>query len=192
MRTVQLFSYPTAIPLFRPDKIIPKMPLLLPSSVVIRLKMPDGSPLRLANVLFKIQTFATHKNDISLFPFASDAEGIVRITRDEMKAEASATYDSGLMDYCAIESAHDMIEIRVSSSSEIERAISSRTGTWTSLLAGEKERWKAIDELVVLLGSASNSQLAVPEELSLRPKIRDTWSTPDASCEYELRIRKKS
>jgi hypothetical protein len=166
------------------------MPLCLPSLVVIRLELPDGSPLRLANVLFRIQTFATHKNDISLFPFASDAEGIVRITKDEMKAEAAATYASGLMDYSAIESAHDMVEIRISSGSEIERAVSARTGTWTTLFAAEKERWKTIDELISLLRSATNSQLAVPEDLSLRPRIRDIWSMPDATYEYEMRIRK--
>ena len=170
--------------------VSPNMSLCLPSLVVIRLELPDGSPLRLANVLFSIQTFATHKNDISLFPFASDADGIVRITKAEMKAEAAAAYDSGLMDYSAIESAYDMVEIRVSSVSEIERSISARTSTWTTLFAGEKERWKTIDEMIGLLRTAANSQLAIPEELSLRPKIRDTWSKRDATYEYEWRIRK--
>ncbi len=165
------------------------MPLALPSSVVIHLQLPGGSPLRLANVLLEIQTFATRKNDISLFPFASDANGLVRITKDDLMAAVEATYDSGLMDYCGIESAHEMIEIRVSSVAEIERAILSRTRTWTSLLRGEIRRWKTIDELIALLRSASNSQLAIAEELAVRPKIRDAWAKPDATYEYEMQIR---
>lgn len=144
----------------------------------------------MANVLFSIQTFATHKNDISLFPFASDANGVVRITSEEMKAEAEATYDSGLMDYCAIESAYDMVEIRPASVSEIERVIYSRTKMWTSLLGGETKRWKTIGELIALLRSAANSQLDIPEKLSIRPKIRDSWSKPDGSYEYVLQFRK--
>jgi hypothetical protein len=83
-----------------------------------------------------------------------------------------------------------MVEIRVSSVSEIERSISARTSTWTTLFAAEKERWKTIDEMIGLLRTAANSQLAIPEELSLRPKIRDTWSKRDATYEYEMRIRK--
>jgi hypothetical protein len=167
------------------------MSLCLPSLVIIRLELPDGRPLRLANILFSIQTFATRKNDISLFPFASDAEGIVRITKDEMRAEVAATYDSGVMDYSAIESAFDMVEIRISSVSEIQRVISGRTKAWTSLLAGEKERWKTMEEFISLLKSATNAQLAIPEELSLRPKIRDSWLKQDATYEYEMCIRKR-
>jgi len=160
--------------------------------VIIRLELPEGRPLRLGNVLFSIQTFATRKNSISLFPFASDAEGIVRITKDDMKAKAAATYESGLMDYCPIESARDTVEIRISSVSEIERAISARTGTWTILFEAEKGKWQTIDQIISFFKSATNSQLAIPEELSLRPRIRDTWSKEDTTYEYAIRVRRTS
>jgi hypothetical protein len=164
------------------------MTLCLPSLVVLRLSSGRGEPLRLANVLFSIETFATHKNDISLFPFASDADGFVRITTDEIRAQVEATYDSGLMDYCAIESAYEIIEIHPASVSEINRCISTRSTGWTSLLGGETRRWKSIGELIALLKSAANSQLVIPEELSIRPKVRDRWSKPDASYEYVIQL----
>jgi len=168
------------------------MHLCLPKLVAIALKMPDGSPLRQANVLLKIQTFASYKNDISLFPFATNDEGIARITNAEMRAEVSATYDSGLMDYTAIESAYDMVEIRLCSQSEIEGAIACRTNTWKCLLEGEKKRLKTINKLLALLKSSTNNLLIIPEELAFRPKIRDAWAKPDAEYEYQIHVRIKN
>ena len=168
------------------------MPLYLPKSVTIALKTPEGNPLQLANVLLEIQTFATYKNNISLSPFATNHEGIARITNEEMRAEVSATYDSGLMDYTSIESAKDSVEIRLSSQTEIERAIDSRTNIWKRLLEGEKKRWKTIGDLISLYKSSANYLLNVPEELSLRPKIRDSWIRPDAEYNYEIRVGRKA
>ena len=167
------------------------MPLSLPSSVCVELRLPDRSPLRMPKVLFAIQTFATHKNDISMFPFATEDDGVARITRDLMRAEISATYDSGLMDYASIESAYDMIEVRIASVSEIERVIESRSKSWTSLLKGERERWKNMDELLELLRSANNRELDIPDALSLRPKVRDSWSDPTADKRYEVYVRQE-
>jgi hypothetical protein len=167
-----------------------KMPFCLPKSVTVRLKNTDGTSLCLPNVILKIQTFASRKNDISLFPFATDKDGIAFITNDEMKAEVSATYDSGLMDYSSIESAHDMAEIHICTVSEIERAIQSRTKAWTSLLSGEEKRWKSISELIVLLKSATNRNLDIHDDIGMRPRIRDSWITPDSDYIYDIRIRK--
>jgi hypothetical protein len=167
------------------------MSLCLPKSVIVVLKTPEGNPLQLANVLLKIQTFATYRNDISLFPFATNHEGIARVTNEEMRAEVSATYDSGLMDYTAIESAHESVEILLASQTEIEEAISARTNVWKQLLKGEKERWKTIDGLISLYKSSTNHLLEIPEELSIRPKVRDSWIRPDAEYNYEIRVREK-
>jgi hypothetical protein len=168
------------------------MSLCLPKSVTVVLKTPEGNPLPLANILLLIQTFATYKNDISLSPFATNQEGIAYITDQEMRAEATAAYDSDLMGTTAIESAHDSVEIRLSSQAEIERAISSRTKVWKSLLNGEKKRWKTIGELISLYKSSNNHLLDIPEELSIRPKIRDSWIHPDAEYNYEIRVRRKA
>jgi hypothetical protein len=167
------------------------MSLCLPKSVTVALKTPEGNPLQLANVLFQIQTFATYKNDISLFPFATNHEGIAHITNEEMLTEAAAAYDSDLMGTSAIESAYDLVEIRLSSQAEIERAISSRSKVWTSLLNGEKKRWKTIADLISLYKSSNNHLLNIPEELPFRPKIRDSWIRSDAEYNYEIRVRRK-
>jgi len=167
------------------------MSLCLPKSVTVVLKTPEGNPLSLANVLLRIQTFATYKNDISLFPFATNHEGIARITNEEMRAEVSATYDSGLMDYTTIESAQDRVEIRLSSQTEIERAVSARTKVWKSLLNGEKKRWKNIGDLISLYKSSNNHLLDIPEESSIRPGVRDSWIRPEAEYNYEIHVRRK-
>ena len=164
------------------------MSLCLPKSVTVLLKTPEGNPLLLANVLLKIQTFATYKNDISLFPFATNHEGIAHITNEEMRAEVSATHDSGLMDYAAIESTHDSVEIRLASQIEIERAISARSNTWKCLLSGEKKRWSTIGNLISLYKSSANHLLDFPHEA----KIRDSWIRPDAEYNYEIHVRRKT
>jgi hypothetical protein len=169
-----------------------KMPLCLPKLVTVALKTPEGNPLPLANVLLQIQTFATYKNDISLFPFATNDEGIACITNEEMRAEAEAAYDSDLMGTTAIESAYDMVEIRLATEKEIELAISGRTDSWKFLLKGEKKRWKTIGDLISLYKSSSNHLLAIHEEMAFRPRIRDSWIRPDAEYNYEIRIRQKT
>ena len=162
-----------------------------PKLVIVALKTPEGDPLKLENVLLKIQTFATYRNSISLFPFATDSNGIAHITNKEMRAEVSATYDSGAMDYSAIESAHDSVEIILASQSEIEKAVSARTDTWKTLLKGEKERWGKIGDLISLYKSSANHSLEIPQTLSARPKIRDSWIRADAEYNYEIHVRPK-
>ena len=163
------------------------MPLVLPESVTVRLKTPDGQPLPLANVILRIDTYATRKSDISLFPFVTDSSGVARISKEEMEAEISATYDSGLMDYSSIESADSTVEIRVCSTEEIEKAISSRTKVWTSLLRGEEKRWRSMGDLVSVLRSATNARCESPDA-----KVRGMWSQPGAQFEYEICVPKKS
>jgi hypothetical protein len=167
------------------------MPICLPKLVTVALKTPEGNPLPLANVLIKIQTFAIYKKSISLFPFATNHDGISRITKEEICAEVSATYDSGLMDYTAIESAHESVEILLASQTEIEKAISARTNVWKNLLKGEKERWKTIGDLISLYTFSNNHLLEIPDDLPTRPKIRDSWIRPDTEYNYEIYVRPK-
>ena len=47
------------------------------SAIVLRLIDSEHAPLRVANVLFIVHTFANRKNDFKLGPFATDAEGVV-------------------------------------------------------------------------------------------------------------------
>jgi hypothetical protein len=163
------------------------MPLVLPESVTVRLTNVGGQPLRLANVILRIDTHATRKNDISLFPFATDSDGVVRISKEEMQAEVSATYDSGLMDYSSIESADSVVEIRVCSMAEIKNAITSRSSVWTSLLPGEQKRWRSIGDLIALLSAATNARCEGPEA-----KVHGVWNQLGAQLEYEICIPKTS
>jgi hypothetical protein len=121
--------------------------LVLPETLVLRLVNANEEPVRLANVLFRIHTFARHKNDFHLAPFRTDAEGVVNVTKRELLAEAQAHYDSGLMDYVRIEDCEPVIEIQAMTAEQVAQALEARTTVWKQLLRGERERWNDIDEL---------------------------------------------
>jgi len=101
--------------------------LVLPERVRLRLTDVSGRSVALADVLLRIHAFARRKNDFDLQPFPTDSEGVAVISRDQLRAEVSATYDSGLMDYCGIEECYPAVEISVLTVDEIQRAIHART-----------------------------------------------------------------
>jgi hypothetical protein len=41
-------------------------------------------------VVLRIDTYATRKNDISLFPFVTNSGGVAHISKEDMEAEISA------------------------------------------------------------------------------------------------------
>src|SRR5215207_1542045 len=100
-----------------------------------------------------------------LCPFASDAYGVVRFAKWEMKTEAEATYDSGLMDYCAIESAYDMIEIRPLSIPEIERAILLAQRRGRHFLTGRPRGGKRLVNSLHFSGRRQILRLRFPKSL---------------------------
>jgi hypothetical protein len=104
--------------------------LLIPQKVVLRLVDSTGIPVRVANVLFRVHAFANRKNDFSLGPFATDVEGVATITKRDMLAEATAHYDSGLMDYDRIENCQPVVEIAAMGPSDIDKALRARTSVW--------------------------------------------------------------
>jgi hypothetical protein len=108
--------------------------------VVLRLIDSEHAPLRVANVLFIVHTFANRKNDFKLGPFATDAEGVVTIVKRDLLAEASAHYDSGLMDYNVIEDCQPVVEIAAMESQAIEQALVARTNVWKTLSHGSQQR----------------------------------------------------
>jgi len=133
--------------------------LVLPEKIRLRLTNASGKPVALADVLFRIHAFARRKNDFDLQPFPTDSEGVAVISGDELMAEVSATYDSGLMDYCGIEECHPRVEISVLTVEEIQRAIHARTTVWRRLLSGEERRWPSIEALVEFYWQAANGQV---------------------------------
>ena len=154
--------------------------LLLPERVVLRLVDPEGEPLRVANVLFTIHTFAKSKNDFRLGPFASDADGIVTITKRDLLAEAEAHYDSGLMDYDAVQNCQTVVEIEAMEASGIAKALEARTKIWKRLLRGESERWSSIEDLLNIYRTAAN------ERISVHP-IAVRWDGSEMNYEYIVR-----
>jgi len=58
--------------------------LVLPNRVAIQLVDTDKRPLKMADVLFRVRLVARHKSDFTLQPFASDGNGLVTISRNEL------------------------------------------------------------------------------------------------------------
>lgn len=151
--------------------------LLMPDKIVLRLVDSGSNPVHMANILFLVRTFAKRKNDFQLGPFVTDEEGVVTITKQDLLAEATAHYDSGLMDYDAVENCQPMVEIAAMVPREIEKALEARTRVWKRLLRGETQRWKTIEDLRNLYRTAAN------ERISVQP-IRVLWDGSENQCEY--------
>jgi hypothetical protein len=153
--------------------------LLIPDKVVLRLVDSQHEPLRVANVLFFVHAFANRKNDFSLGPFATDAEGVATIMKRDLLAEAAAHYDSGLMDYEVIENCNPIVEIAVMEPLAIEQALVARTNVWKTLLRGESERWTSIEELRNLYRTAANTRISAQA-------IRVRWDESTNEFEYTV------
>jgi hypothetical protein len=151
--------------------------LILPQKVTLRLVNSERKQLRVPNILFLIHTFANYRNDFELGPFVSDADGVVTITRRELLADADAHYDSGLMDYRAVEDRKDAVEIRAMESQQVEKALDARTRTWTGLLRGEFRRWADIEELRNVYRTAANKRISAQA-------LRVQWNGSQSEVEY--------
>ena len=153
--------------------------LLIPQKVVLRLVDSAGKPVRIANVLFRVHTFANRKNDFRLGPFATDADGVATITTRDILAEAAAHYDSGLMDYDRIENCQPFVEIEAMEPSDIDKALKARTSVWKTLLRGETERWTSIEELRDVYRNAANRCISVQP-------FRVRWDDSETEVEYAV------
>jgi hypothetical protein len=152
--------------------------LVLPEQVTVQLVDSSGSPAKMADVLFQITAFARQKNDYHLQPFATDREGLATITREQLDAEVAANHDSGLMDYVHISKCSSAVEIRPLTDEETLRAIEARK-VWSSLLAGERDRWESLGQLLNLYRNANNSRLSV-----LEPTMRVVWDGRGTEYSY--------
>lgn len=133
----------------------------------------------MANVLFIVHTFANRKNDFKLGPFATDAEGVVTLVKRDLLAEASAHYESGLMDYNVIEDCQPVVKIAAMEPQAIDQALLARTNVWKTLLRGESERWTHIEELRNLYRRATNKGI-------LAQAIRVRWDGSANEFEYAI------
>ncbi len=144
--------------------------LLLPNRVAIQLVDRNKLPLKMAGVLFRIHLFARARNDFTLQPFASDGEGIVTILKEELEAEVQANYDSGVMDCDHVSTCFPSVEIQLLSVEDIERAVKARK-IWKNLLAGERDRWISMDQLLDVYRNACNKELFYEQSQPIRAQL---------------------
>jgi hypothetical protein len=123
-----------------------------------------SAPLRVAGLVFWVQLRAAFKNDYTLGPFVSDADGHVPISREACQAFVDANHDTGVMDYAGIGQCSTHVEIRHLSEEELRAAAQARRTTWTQLLAGEVRLFLAIADLIHLYDAAPNARFAPARE----------------------------
>jgi hypothetical protein len=97
----------------------------------------------------------------------------------DLLAEASAHYDSGLMDYNVIEDYQPVVEIAAMEPQAIEQTLVARTNVWKTLLRGESERWTNIEELRNLYRTAANERLSAQA-------IKVRWDGSANEFEYAI------
>lgn len=137
------------------------------------------APLRLAGVLCGVRLAARVKNDYNLGPFVSDAEGVVRITREACRAFVEAEHDAGLMDYAGVEQCGARVEIRALTGGEAADAARQRRTVWRALLRGEDRLFASIDELVALYEGAPNHRIVAGAPLT------PTWDGSESAPGYQ-------
>lgn len=164
--------------------------LCLPERVTVRLVTRSGEPYQCADILVGVRAIARRKNDFYLGPYPTNADGVSTFTKADLQADVEATYDSGLMDYCHITDCQPFVEIKLWSLDEISKAITARTETWTSLLKGEKVRWRSIDELVAVFRRALLATR--PISGSSEPHIRGEWNDSAAQYDYVIYVETKT
>jgi hypothetical protein len=115
---------------------------------IIRLEIIDknGDPFGRENILVGIKTFATHKNDIDVFPFLSDKEGRLTITKEQVSYRADIFISYGLMDYVSLIYAKPDIQIYFWGNNSFDRYIN----YWSSLLNHKKNRKRTEMEIQLL------------------------------------------
>lgn len=152
--------------------------LIVPDEVILQLVDANDDCARVPFVLFRVHVRAIRKNDFFLQPFATDEYGIATISKKEILAEVAAHYDSGLMDYSSFEECNPRVEVAPLTPAEIKNALDSRTRVWTTLLRGESERWRDVEELKELYRTSRNGQItAEPVEQSWDGTLERITST---------------
>ena len=161
--------------------------LVLPQRVTIQLADKEHHPLRVPNVLFRITAFASRKNDFRFQPFASTAEGVAVVVKQEIEDGIADCYDAGVMDYAHISECSASVEIALLTEQDIARAIEARN-VWRKLLVGERRRWDSLEQLLDVYRNSNNGKLAVGRSLPMRV----TWNELGAEYSYNYVVVPKS
>ncbi len=174
--------------------------LFLPDIIHISFSDKDGNSLRQENILIGIHTFATHKNDVDIFPFLSDKNGQVTITKNQIKKRVDNFISYGIMDYNSVEFANPNIQIYFWGNISLDRYIN----YWSSLLDNknrkqtEKEskmykkfekdfteiRKRETEELEIF-SSCFNRNTKQKEDIIL---VKDIWDKPVTEKNYKVAL----
>jgi hypothetical protein len=109
--------------------------LFLPEIIHIDFYDKNGIALQQENILMGIHTFATHKNNIDLFPFLSDKNGHITITKEQLQSRAHIFISYGIMDYHSLDSAKPGIQIYIWGTESIDRYVD----YWKMILKNKKD-----------------------------------------------------
>jgi hypothetical protein len=150
--------------------------LKIPDEVTIQLVDNGGHPVRLDNVVVGIRTFATHKNDIHISPFYTNADGQVRITKKDINKAADRFIDFGLMDYVSLESAKPKVEIHVWTDQEIERFIN----YWDPIVEQTNHFDNTEKKTLERFKTCNNKKIS--------GVVSDNWDGRQSKYQYDLKI----
>jgi hypothetical protein len=140
-------------------------------------------PIPLGGVIFAVCLIARSKSDYTLAPFATDAAGLLTISREACECFVDADHDSGLMDYAGVGQCSPRVEIRLWSAAEVERAANARRRIWRKLLRGEDRLFQSIEELIAIYDRAPNARLSVSS-----PALRPIWNGSELRPSYQYII----
>jgi len=127
--------------------------LFIPDIIHIDLTDKIGNPFRQENILVGIQTYATHKNSIDIYPFLSDEDGLLTITKEDIKKQANIFISYGIMDYAPLEYAKPDITIYYWGTDKLDKCIN----YWSMLLRDKKNRKLTEMEMKLLSHLAQKS-----------------------------------
>jgi hypothetical protein len=174
----------------------------IPDKISIEFQDSDNKALFQENVLVGIKTFATHKNDIDISPFATDKNGTITIYKQDLQSLAMEYISLGLMDYTSLDSAKENVEIYFIGVTNLEHRISyleklvknsrylKQSELWGDKL-GKLDKEMALIEKrnVELLKQYTNSFNLTTNVKADTILIADKWDTPELERHYVCRTK---
>ena len=175
--------------------------LFIPKIIHIEIVDKNGDPFRQENILIGIQSFATHKNDISLSPFLSDKVGRITITKEQIKYREYRCITYGLMDYVGVIYAKPDIEIYFWGNNKLDNYINYWGNLFSYRKSGEQAKrlnrllgsveFKSTDihkeeeEEFDIYSTCFNRKTDQKEDIIL---VTDIWDKPMKERNYEVSL----
>jgi hypothetical protein len=175
--------------------------LFIPEIIHIEILDKNGDPFRQENVLIGIQTFATHKNNISLSPFLSNEDGRITITKEQIITREYRVIIYGLMDYVGLISAKPDIEIYFWGNNKLDNYINYWENLFNYRKSGEQAKMlnkllgrvefrstdshKEEEEEFEIYSTCFNRTTDQKEDIIL---VTDIWDKPMKERNYRVRL----